>query len=139
MEAFGHVGGAQPEPVAFRECEDGKAVGEVALEPLGELGGGFLVCFDQFRQAGLCVREVRCVEDGTALRGDLLAQFEAWDEGLCVLLEVEPAALPWGGVEGGAQGGPESLAGVGGDEVRDANAAGFEVVGRSAPGTWRHS
>ena len=49
------------------------------------------------------------------------------------MLEVELAALPWSGVEGGAQGGPESLVGVGGDEVWHADAAGFEGVEEGAP------
>ena len=109
--------------MALRECEDGEALWEVGFEPLGEVRGSFLVCGDQFCQASLCVRKVRCVEDGADLSGDLLAQFEAWNKGLCVLLEVELAALPWSGVEGGAQGGAESLVGVGGDEVRNADAA----------------
>ncbi len=133
VEAFSHVGGAEPEAVALRECEDGEALWEVGFEPLGEVRGSFLVCGDQFCQASLCVSKVRGVEDGADLSGDLLAQFEVWNEGLCVLLEVELAALPWSGVEGGAQGGPESLVGVGGDEVRNADAAGFEGVEEGAP------
>ena len=73
------------------------------------------------------------VEDAADLIGDSLLEVLGGDVGLGVLLEVELAALPRAGVEGGAQGGTEPDVGVGGDAVGDADAALLEAGEEVAP------
>ena len=82
---------------------------------------------------GFGVGEVFGVEDAADLVGDFLLEVPGGDVGLGVLLEVELAALPGAGVEGGAQGGSESDVGVGGDAVGDAEAALLEAGEEVAP------
>ena len=73
------------------------------------------------------------VEDAADLIGDSLLEVLGGDVGLGVLLEVELAALPRAGVEGGAQGCTEPDVGVGGDAVGDADAALLETGEEVAP------
>jgi hypothetical protein len=91
------------------------------------VGGGDL------SETGFGAGAIRRVEDGADVGGDLTACVEAVGVSLGVLLEVELAALPRGGVEGGAQGGAETFVGIGGDEIRDADAALLEGREAGAP------
>ena len=73
------------------------------------------------------------IEDAADVVGDFLFEVLGGDVGLGVLLEVELAALPRAGVEGGAQRGTQPDVGVGGDAVGDAEAALLEAGEEIAP------
>lgn len=85
--------------------------------------------FDEFGELGFRMGAVFGVEDAADLIGDSLLEVLGGDVGLGVLLEVELAALPRAGVEGGAQGGTEPDVGVGGDAVGDVAIDADLVVG----------
>jgi len=100
---------------------------DVLLSPGSEFGSGFPVGFDEFGKLGFGMGVVFGVEDPADVIGDFLLQVLGGNVGLGVLLEVELAALPGAGVEGGAQRGTESDVGVGGDAVGNAEAAFLET------------
>ena len=103
------------------------------LGPGGEFGRCFAVGFDEFGELGFGVGAIFGVEDPADVFSDFLFEVFGGDVGLGVLLEVELAALPGAGVEGGAQRGTESDVGVGGDTIRDAEAALLEAGEEVAP------
>lgn len=119
--------------MGFGEVEDGEAFGDVFFGPSGEFGLFLLPFFNEGVEAFLGLGSGFCVEDGGDVVGDGLFEFLFGDEVLGVLLEVELAALPGGGVAGGAEGRSQSGMGVGGDEVGDSDAALFEVGEELAP------
>ncbi len=88
------VGRAQPPAVGRREHEDGQRLGDVALQPLGELRGGVPVLADPEAQAPLrLLLLVGGVEDRRQVLGDLAAHRHPRDVGHGVLGEVELASL----------------------------------------------
>ena len=133
VERLAHIGGAQAQATRFGEAESGESFRDVLLGPGGEFGRALLVSFDEFGELGFGMGPVFGVEDTADFSGDLLLEILGGDMSLGVLLEVELAALPGAGVEGGAQCGAEADVGVGGDAVGDADAALLEAGEEVAP------
>ena len=77
----------------MRKIEDGEALGQVLLGPLGELGSLCSPCLHSLAQQafGFCL--VRGIEDGAEAQRDRLALIEAGYVGLGILLEMELGAV----------------------------------------------
>ena len=96
--------------------------------------------FDKFGELGFGMGAVFGVEDAADVVGDFGLEIPGGDIGLGVLLEVELAALPRAGVEGGAQRGAEAGVEVApvdlgfGEGAGDAEDEAFAVVAADADG-----
>ena len=108
--------------------EDGEALGDAVLEPLGEGGMPVPVTVDQFVEGGLGPVCVGCVPHGPELGPDPLANLHQRNPVDGVLCEVELAALPLRAREDRLAGSPQLGMVVGDDELDAAQAVVDEVV-----------
>ena len=76
---------------------------------------GLAILLDELGQSGLGVRAIRSIEDEVDAACDLSFEILSGNVSLSVLLEMELAALPGRGVEGGAKGRFDAFVGVGGN------------------------
>ena len=133
VEALGGVGSAQALACVFWQGEDGETFRDVLLHPRGELRGARAVFCDEFGEAGLGSRKVGRIKDRADVAADAAAHGDLGDVLLGVLLKMELAALPGGGIESGAQGCLEAFVGVGSHRVGNSDAALLEGVDKVAP------
>ena len=126
------VRGSHLDAVLVGQVEDGEALRNAALEPLGEGGMRVRVAFDQLVQGRLGPGCVPGVPHGPELGPDSVADLRrSLFDG--VLGEMKLAALPLRAREDRPAGGPQSGMVVGGDELDAAQAAGDEAVEEVAP------
>ena len=126
------VRGSHRDAVPVGQVEDGEALRNAALEPLGEGGMRVRAAFDQLVQGRLGPGCVPGVPHGPELGPDPVADLRrSLVEG--VLGEMELAALPLRAREDRPAGGPQPGMVVGGDELDAAQAAGDEAVEEVAP------
>ena len=133
VDVFAGIGGPQTLSVGFREGVNGEAFWQVLLGPGGESRLSFGVDFDEVLETFLGVVKIVGVEDASDVGGDFALEMLLGDVFLSVLLEVKLASLPRSAAQCAFKGRFEAAVGIGGDQIRNADAALLEAVEKIAP------
>ena len=118
--ALDGVGGSRAPPVGLRQREHGRAFGDGAFEPRGELRRALGIFLDDAGELGLGAGAVRGVTDGPQLAADGLSCGSAGGVMDGVAGEVELAALPDRAGEDGLARCDKACVVVAGDEAHAA-------------------